>query len=195
MDLAQSLTFVNFVGTLAIVFTVAVFLSGIEVCQEIRQKYGVDNISFFPFLAIFLNCSLWLLYGRLVGDNFIIGVNIIGAVLSGSYLIFYFQYALGTQKTWFILVVGFGLIMLIAKIWFALYYIQDADHRKQVSSLYCFASTVMMFGSPLVSAYRVIQNKTTEGMSFTLTVTSLGCSSLWTVYGMMLGDSTVEVFI
>ena len=28
MDLAKSLTFINFIGTLAILFTVAVFLSG-----------------------------------------------------------------------------------------------------------------------------------------------------------------------
>lgn len=52
------------------------------------------------------------------------------------------------------MVVGFGLVMLVAKIWFALFYLQDAEYRKQVSSIYCFASTVMMFGSPLVSAVR-----------------------------------------
>lgn len=53
------------------------------------------------------------------------------------------------------LVVGGGILMLIAKLLFLWYYVEDIENKIKVCAVYCFAATVMMFGSPLVAAVSI----------------------------------------
>jgi solute carrier family 50 protein (sugar transporter) len=61
-------------------------------------------------------------------------------------------------------------------------------HYTQILGIACNVLTVIFFASPLATMSQVIKKKTTESMSFPLSLMSAIVTLSWTLYGYLVGD-------
>ncbi|XP_025770972.1 sugar transporter SWEET1 [Puma concolor] len=133
----------------------------------------------------------WLSYGALKGDGTLIFVNATGAVLQTLYISVYLHYCprkrpmlLQTATLLGVLVLGFGYFWLL---------VPSPEARLQQLGLFCSTFTISMYLSPLADLAKVIQTKSTQRLSFSLTIATLLTSASWTLYGFQLRDPYIMV--
>lgn len=133
----------------------------------------------------------WLSYGTLKGDGTLIVVNAVGAVLQTLYISAYLHYCprkhavlLQTAALLGVLLLGFGYF------WFL---VPNTEARLQQLGLFCSVFTISMYLSPLADLAKVIQTKSTQRLSFSLTIATLLTSASWTLYGFRLRDPYIMV--
>jgi hypothetical protein len=49
-------------------FMAGIILSNCDTARDIRKKGTVEDLPLLPFLSMFVNCTLWTLYGLLKND-------------------------------------------------------------------------------------------------------------------------------
>lgn len=176
----------DFIGNLAVCFTITLYLSGSQICAKIYQKGLVGDISALPFLTAFFNTFLAFVYGVLVSNSKIMVVNTIGFTLETCYLLFYLFYT--THKKVLLHKILF-VVSSISVVSFYVFILEDMS-----KSAFYFVGylgslvAIVMFGSPLGSISNVIKTRSTESLSFTLCFANFATASLWTIYGSMLDD-------
>lgn len=176
----------DFIGNLAVCFTITLYLSGSQICAKIYQKGLVGDISALPFLTAFFNTFLAFVYGVLVSNPKIMVVNTIGFTLETCYLMFYLIYA--TNKKLLLHKILF-LVLAILAVTFYVFILEDMSKSAFYFIGYLGSLVaIVMFGSPLGSISNVIKTKSTESLSFTLCFANFSTASLWTMYGSMLQD-------
>ncbi|XP_016077130.1 PREDICTED: sugar transporter SWEET1 isoform X1 [Miniopterus natalensis] len=133
----------------------------------------------------------WLSYGALKGDGTLIVVNAVGAVLQTIYILVYLHYCprkgtvlLQTATLLGVLLLGFGYFWLL---------VPNIEARLQQLGLFCSVFTISMYLSPLTDLAKVIQTKSTQRLSFSLTIATLLTSASWTLYGFQLRDPYIMV--
>uniref|UniRef100_A0A8C0CAB0 Sugar transporter SWEET1 n=1 Tax=Balaenoptera musculus TaxID=9771 RepID=A0A8C0CAB0_BALMU len=83
-----------------------------------------------------------------------------------------------------VLVLGFGYFWLL---------VPDTETRLQQLGLFCSVFTISMYLSPLADLAKVIRTKSTQRLSFSLTIATLLTSASWTFYGFRLKDPYIVV--
>ncbi|XP_059530358.1 sugar transporter SWEET1 isoform X3 [Myotis daubentonii] len=161
-------------------------LSGVSDLRHMWMTRRVDSVQFLPFLTTDVNNLSWLGYGTLKGDGTLIVVNTVGAVLQTLYISVYLHYCprkgaelLQTAALLGVLLLGFGYFWLL---------VPNIEARLQQLGLFCSVFTISMYLSPLTDLARVIQTKSTQRLSFSLTIATLLSSASWTLYGFRLSD-------
>ncbi|XP_070253688.1 sugar transporter SWEET1 isoform X1 [Myotis yumanensis] len=169
-----------------VVFTLGMFSTGLSDLRHMWMTRRVDSVQFLPFLTTDVNNLSWLGYGTLKGDGTLIVVNAVGAVLQTLYILVYLHYCprkgvelLQTAALLGVLVLGFGYFWLL---------VPNIEARLQQLGLFCSVFTISMYLSPLTDLARVIQTKSTQRLSFSLTIATLLTSASWTLYGFRLSD-------
>eukprot|EP00752_Nemacystus_decipiens_P016216 g14501.t1 len=70
----------------------------------------------------------------------------------------------------------------------------EGDERaKRFLGLAASAATAVQYAAPLTELVKVVNRRSTDGLSLLLAAVSLICSSLWACYGVMLGDPFIYV--
>ncbi|XP_066933761.1 sugar transporter SWEET1-like [Clytia hemisphaerica] len=174
----------------AMVFTFGFFFSGSAAVLKVHQQKSVKNVNFLPYLAATLNCCLWTIYGHLKGDWLLILVNAVGCILQAIYIFIFMQNC--DNKPYYLKKVFVLLTTCLGALSFA--YL-GTDLFDVVRSLGLFASTVtvLMFGSPLSVLRVVIATKSSEQISFPLSLMTVCNCFSWLVYGYLIKDSYVQV--
>ncbi|XP_071063570.1 sugar transporter SWEET1 isoform X2 [Dasypus novemcinctus] len=156
-----------------------------------RMTRSVDSVQFLPFLTTDVNNLSWLSYGALKGDGTLIVVNAVGAVLQTLYILTYLHYCprkhvvlLQTATLLGFLLLGYGYFWLL---------VPNPRTRLEQLGLFCSVFTISMYLSPLADLAKVIQTKSTERLSFSLTIATLLTSASWTLYGFQLRDPYIMV--
>nr|XP_055179841.1 sugar transporter SWEET1 isoform X2 [Nyctereutes procyonoides] len=193
-----------------VLFTLAMYSTGLSDLRHMRMTRSVDNVQFLPFLTTDINNLSWLSYGALKGDGILIFVNATGAVLQTLYILVYVHYCprkghqrglLGHLKERFlsplqrpvllqtatlvgVLLLGFGYFWLL---------VPNLETQLQQLGLFCSGFTISMYLSPLADLAKIIQTKSTQRLSFPLTIATLLTSASWTLYGFQLGDPYIMV--
>ncbi|XP_062961101.1 sugar transporter SWEET1 isoform X2 [Cynocephalus volans] len=133
----------------------------------------------------------WLSYGALKGDWTLIVVNAVGAVLQTLYILVYLHYCprkravlLQTATLLGVLLLGYSYFWLL---------VPDLRARLQQLGLLCSVFTISMYLSPLADLAKVIQTKSTQCLSFSLTIATLLTSASWFFYGFRLRDPYIMV--
>ncbi|OWK05428.1 hypothetical protein Celaphus_00001938 [Cervus elaphus hippelaphus] len=159
--------------------------------KHMRMTRSVDNVQFLPFLTTDVNNLSWLSYGALKGNWTLITVNAVGAVLQTLYILVYLHYChrkravlLQTTTLLAVLVLGFAYFWLL---------VPDPEMRLQHLGLFCSVFTISMYLSPLADLTKVIRTKSTQRLSFSLTIATLLTSASWTLYGFRLKDPYIVV--
>lgn len=156
-----------------------------------QRTRSVDNIQFLPFLTTDVNNLGWLSYGVLKGDGTLIIVNTVGAVLQTLYILAYLHYSpqkhavlLQTATLLAVLLLGYGYFWLL---------VPDLETQLQQLGLFCSVFTISMYLSPLADLAKIIQTKSTQRLSFSLTIATLLSSTSWSIYGFRLRDPYITV--
>ncbi|XP_015991120.2 sugar transporter SWEET1 isoform X1 [Rousettus aegyptiacus] len=174
-----------------VLFTLGMFSTGLSDLKHMRMTRRVDNVQFLPFLTTDVNNLSWLSYGTLKGDGTLIVVNAVGAALQTLYISAYVHYCprkhavlLQTAALFGVLLLGFGYFWLL---------VPNTEARLQQLGLFCSVFTISMYLSPLADLAKVIQTKSTQRLSFSLTIATLLTSASWTLYGFRLRDPYIMV--
>ncbi|XP_062961102.1 sugar transporter SWEET1 isoform X3 [Cynocephalus volans] len=174
-----------------VVFTLGMFSTGLSDLRHMRMTRSVDSIQFLPFLTTDVNNLGWLSYGALKGDWTLIVVNAVGAVLQTLYILVYLHYCprkravlLQTATLLGVLLLGYSYFWLL---------VPDLRARLQQLGLLCSVFTISMYLSPLADLAKVIQTKSTQCLSFSLTIATLLTSASWFFYGFRLRDPYIMV--
>ncbi|GAB6027037.1 hypothetical protein CHUAL_013766 [Chamberlinius hualienensis] len=137
----------DFVGNVATIVTIGLFMTGIFICKEIRRRGNTTDISPLPFLTGCVNCTVWLSYGVATSEFAICLVNSVGGALQYSYAIYY--YIMTTDKRTYErkLAVTVGFLLIV----FAIIYFFYDNKPTMTTILGTIASscTLSFMGSPL----------------------------------------------
>ncbi|XP_055476627.1 sugar transporter SWEET1 isoform X3 [Psammomys obesus] len=83
-----------------------------------------------------------------------------------------------------VLLLGYGYFWLL---------VPDLEARLQQLGIFCSVFTISMYVSPLADLAKIIQTKSTQRLSFSLTITTLLSSASWSLYGFRLRDPYIMV--
>lgn len=83
-----------------------------------------------------------------------------------------------------VLLLGYGYFWLL---------VPDLETRLQQLGLFCSVFTISMYLSPLADLAKIIQTKSTQRLSFSLTIATLLSSTSWSIYGFRLKDPYITV--
>ncbi|XP_027726466.1 sugar transporter SWEET1-like isoform X2 [Vombatus ursinus] len=174
-----------------VLFTLCMFSAGLSDLRHMQTTRSVNNIQFLPFLTTDVNNLSWLSYGLLKGDKTLIVVNAVGAFLQTFYMLTYLHYCprkrtvlLQTAALLGVLLLGYSYFQLLVPDW---------TSRLRQLGLFCSIFTISMYLSPLADLVKIIQTKSTQCLSFSLTVATLLASASWTLYGFRLRDLYIMV--
>uniref|UniRef100_F6UKD7 Sugar transporter SWEET1 n=3 Tax=Monodelphis domestica TaxID=13616 RepID=F6UKD7_MONDO len=174
-----------------VLFTLCMFSTGLSDLRHMQTTRSVTNIQFLPFLTTDVNNLSWLSYGLLKGDRTLIVVNALGALLQTLYILTYLHYCprkrtvlLQTAALLGLLLLGYSYFQLLVPDW---------TTRLRQLGLFCSIFTITMYLSPLADLIKIIQTKSTQCLSFSLTVATFLASISWTLYGFHLSDLYIMV--
>lgn len=188
MDYYDSL--VKALSVTATASTFGLFLSGLQICQRIRQRGTTDGTSVAPFLLTLISCTCWFGYGELRNDETVLFVNAVGFIVQALYFMYYYKKT--RIKTQLKRLAAMEVLICITTYWFVRSnYTQDV--KENVLGLICMILNVSSIGSPLLDVGTVIRTKSTESLPFLLCAGNLTCSLLWLCYGHVVDDFYMKV--
>ncbi|KYM94717.1 RAG1-activating protein 1 like protein [Cyphomyrmex costatus] len=160
------------------------------VCKKYIRNGTTGDSSGLAFVTCFMSCSLWLRYGILTGDLFIVSVNIFGTILQICYILIYILYNVKKLATIKQFIVAVCLILLVY-----LYSIYQQDKvlaAEHIGFLSC-SLTILFFASPLISLAHVIRVKSTDSLPFPVIMSSMVVSCQWFAYGCLISDLFIQI--
>ncbi|CAI7992076.1 Sugar transporter SWEET1 [Geodia barretti] len=190
---------IYWVSWLATVSTLGLFSSGLLTIRKIHSSRSVGSVSHIPFVAASLNCSLWMTYGVLKPDSPITFINMAGLFLQLFYIAVYHTYVemkFKIQRDFTIV-----LVTVLSISTYYTYLVSDHERVMNQMGVVCNIFTIIFFASPLINMAEVVRSKSTETMSFPLTVMSVSTTLSWVLYGLLVADvyvifpNTVGVFL
>uniref|UniRef100_A0A670JMY7 Sugar transporter SWEET n=1 Tax=Podarcis muralis TaxID=64176 RepID=A0A670JMY7_PODMU len=169
-----------------LLFSLGMFGTGLSDLKQMFATQSVENIQFLPFLTTDVNNLSWLSYGFLKGDWTLILVNAVGVTLQTLYILVYFYFSsekrsvlLKTMGLLAVLLLGYGYFNLL---------VPDVSVRLTRLGLFCSLFTITMYLSPLADLAKIVRSRSTQCLSFPLTITTFLASASWTLYGILLQD-------
>ncbi|GAB1598217.1 sugar transporter SWEET1 isoform X1 [Argonauta hians] len=171
--------------------TIGVSLIGFEICAKIARKGSPGDISFIPFLIMFISACFWLKYGLLRRIVTVVIVNSVAALLQGMYMCIYYRYSLQRAHLNRLLIVG--MMFLLFPLSYIRFYLPDDSSAIDFLGGLCCIISIFSYGSPLTSVFHVVKTKSTECMSFPLATANFVVALEWLLYGALLKDFYVQM--
>ncbi|XP_018057536.1 PREDICTED: sugar transporter SWEET1 [Atta colombica] len=180
----------NTLALSASICTILQFLAGVLVCKKYIRNGSTGDSSGLAFVTCFMSCSLWLRYGILTGDLFIIFVNVLGTILQICYILIYILYNVKRSTTIKQFTIAICLISLVYL--YSIFQKNRVLAEKHIGFLSC-SLTILFFASPLISLAHVIRMKSTDSLPFPVIMSSMIVSCQWFVYGCLLSDQFIQI--
>lgn len=174
----------------ASICTILQFLAGVLVCKKFVKNGTTGDSSSLAFVTCYMSCSLWLRYGLLIGDSFVVLVNIFGTILQLSYVIVFTMYSVKKSMTLKQLTAA---TCFLAVVYSYVAYETDKELAAKYVGLISCSVTILFFASPLFMLAHVLRIKSTESLPFPVIVASLIVSCQWFVYGCLIDDQFIQI--
>jgi len=178
------------VGNSATVFTIIMFLVGIQVCLGFWRNKTTGESSCLTFLVGVAMTFVWFNYGRLVSDSTLAFVNGTGLLLQTCYTFVFYGYASAKIKT------GKKIFLTLIFVILVHLYIQYEEDLPTVQNrigLLGASMSVAYCSAPLASIQHVFKTRSTEVLPFYLIFATVMVTSSWTLYGHIIQDNFVKV--
>jgi hypothetical protein len=145
---------VSLLSLLATGASVLLFLSPWSEVKKAYQLGSTRGQSALPFVCMWANCALWLLYGLQIKVSVIIVVNGTGAILSSFYTYVWIKITTATERTQIVLC-ALSAVCFVS--WAALYSANLAGPYIETNILPWIATAVcvVMFASPLIAVVSI----------------------------------------
>ncbi|KAL4588395.1 hypothetical protein LXL04_001279 [Taraxacum kok-saghyz] len=182
------------VGILGNIVSILSFTSPISQFREIVKGKNADNYNGTPYIATFLSCSLWILYGVLDPDDglLIVTVNSAGVGMQTLYLALLFIYSSPEKRVKYfgfvvLDVVCFGLVVAFTLVAF------HGESRRTFTGVICATFTTMMYAAPLAALRTTIKTKSVEYMPILLVFSLFVNGCVWLTFALLVTDVFVLV--
>eukprot|EP00735_Rhodelphis_limneticus_P010305 TRINITY_DN3035_c0_g1::TRINITY_DN3035_c0_g1_i1::g.22349::m.22349 TRINITY_DN3035_c0_g1::TRINITY_DN3035_c0_g1_i1::g.22349 ORF type:complete len:253 (-),score=45.61,sp/Q290X1/SWET1_DROPS/30.77/3e-22,MtN3_slv/PF03083.11/5e-14,MtN3_slv/PF03083.11/2.2e-21,EspB/PF05802.6/0.089,DUF1212/PF06738.7/0.059,DUF1212/PF06738.7/1.3e+02,DUF3040/PF11239.3/2.6e+02,DUF3040/PF11239.3/3.3,DUF4131/PF13567.1/1.8,DUF4131/PF13567.1/2.3e+02 TRINITY_DN3035_c0_g1_i1:724-1482(-) len=173
--------FTLIVQTFAILSTIGFQLSGWKVIEKIKQSANVHDNTPVPFLALFVCCFVWILYGIETKDVAIVFANITGVALGGYYIVTFWQNdhknVIQTPALASAAILVAGIISAVVSI--------------GILGGLCTIMSIASLSSPLAAIPTVIRTKSIASMPLPIIIGSFCCAMSWTIYGVIRHDTVI----
>ncbi|XP_022085981.1 sugar transporter SWEET1-like [Acanthaster planci] len=178
-------------SVVATLSTIALLLTGIQICMKIRRQGNTTNVSIFPFLASDISCVIWLKYGILKEDTALIIVNAAGVILQSIYILIFYIHDF--EKVAVHRKLSFAGLFIFPVLIYIKFFVDDIGTALGHLGLIGCCCSVVMYGSPLSTLADVIRTQSTASMAFPLSLANFLVALEWAVYGHIITDNFVKI--
>lgn len=172
-----------------------IYLSPMPAVQKALETTSASALNSFVYAMMIVNGTVWILYGCVIRNWFVLLANILGIPLA----LFYYSAALHLEKDFIVcsksiwtLMVGETLVFLTGGLCLISL---DKDGLQQTAKGLMgglATSIVLVFiASPLSSILKVITSKSAHSIDGRLAAASVVNAILWLFYGMCINDPIV----
>ncbi|KAK4365520.1 hypothetical protein RND71_016878 [Anisodus tanguticus] len=182
------------VGVIGNVIALILFLSPLPTFIRIWKSKSVEQFSPIPYLATFINCALWVLYGLpWVQPHSILVVTINGTGLGIEivYLTLFLLYSDRKQRTKVFFIVLGEIVFVAILSACVLTFVPGNKKRAAIVGSICMVGNILMYASPLSVMKLVIKTKSVEYMPFFLSLFSFLNGVSWTAYALIRFDAYI----
>jgi solute carrier family 50 protein (sugar transporter) len=175
-------------GWVATAVTIGLFVSNFQPIATVRSHKTTAGQSPNSLYGMFFNCFWWSAYGLLLGNGSVMACNSVGLAVA-SYGLYVFisngettvvSHAISRNTGW---IVG-GSAALAALLWVAL----DPSNTLYWYGMLASGGSVLLFAAPLSNLGKIVQLQDASELSPLVVAFSLGCTSLWTLYAVLLDN-------
>ncbi|XP_057520428.1 bidirectional sugar transporter SWEET4-like [Amaranthus tricolor] len=174
-------------GIIGNITALVLFLSPVPTFIGICKKKTVEQYSPIPYLATFVNCMLWVVYGMpFIHPHSILVVTINGAgfFIELLYLILFVIYS-DKKKRIKIVLIAIGEIIVVGIMTaLVLTFAHTTKRRSSIVGVIGVICNILMYASPLSVMKLVITTKSVEYMPFTLSLAAFANGIAWTIYAL-----------
>ncbi|XP_024996934.1 bidirectional sugar transporter SWEET4-like isoform X2 [Cynara cardunculus var. scolymus] len=184
------------VGIIGNITALILFLSPVPTFVKIVKKGEVEQFSPIPYLATFVNCGIWVLYGLpLVHPHslLVITINGSGFVIETIYLLLFLIYSDRKQRVKVLLIALAEILFLVVLTALVLTVAHTTKVRSSIVGSIAIVGNIMMYASPLSVMKLVITTKSVEYMPFFLSLFSLLNGISWTIYALIRFDPYIVI--
>lgn len=150
-------------------------LSFVIKINKILLNFNREKYSIIPFLTLLINCFTWFLYGIMTNEISVYISNMIGLIIGCIGTIVYHEYSIYPPLIFYYVITFFFLFFNLL-----LYALHWHDFLGTMAMIFA----IILYGSPLSTVYVVMQERSTESISFPLTLTSCFSAIMWLIYGI-----------
>ncbi|XP_073131229.1 bidirectional sugar transporter SWEET7 [Henckelia pumila] len=179
------------VGIIGNVIALVLFLSPVPTFYRIWRKKSVEQYSPVPYLATFINCGLWVLYGLPVvhpHSTLVVTINGAGLVIEIVYLSLFIAFSDAKKRLKLVATVAAECIFVAVLALLVLTLVHSTKLRSTVVGSVCMIGNIMMYASPLSVMKLVITTRSVEYMPFFLSLFSFLNGISWTAYALIRFD-------
>ncbi|KAL4565402.1 hypothetical protein LXL04_029496 [Taraxacum kok-saghyz] len=184
------------VGIIGNVIALILFLSPVPTFIQIVKKGSVEQFSAVPYLATFINCGIWVLYGLPVvhpHSLLVITINGTGFVIETVYLLLFLIYSDRKQRIKVLLIAVAELVFLGVLSALVLTVAHTTKVRSDIVGSIAIVGNIMMYAAPLSVMKLVITTKSVEYMPFFLSLFSTLNGISWTIYALIRFDPYIVI--
>ncbi|OMP02904.1 SWEET sugar transporter [Corchorus olitorius] len=187
----------NVVGVTGNVISLFLFLSPVPTFVQIWKKGSVEQFSPAPYLATFINCMIWVIYGLPMvhpHSTLVVTINGTGTAIEIVYLTLFLIFCHDKKKRLKVLLIVIFEVILIAIVTIlVLTIVHTTERRSMVVGIIAILFNIMMYASPLSVMKLVITTKSVEYMPFFLSLASLANGVAWTTYAFLPFDPFISI--
>ncbi|KAK4423145.1 Bidirectional sugar transporter SWEET4 [Sesamum alatum] len=179
------------VGIIGNVIALILFLSPVPTFCRIWKKRSVEQYSPLPYLATFINCGLWVLYGLPLvhpHSTLVVTINGTGFVIEILYLSLFLIFSDSKKRLRLVVIVVVECIFVAALALLVLTLVHTTKLRSAIIGSICMIGNIMMYASPLAVMKLVITTRSVEYMPFFLSLFSFLNGVSWTAYALIRFD-------
>ncbi|CAM8884108.1 unnamed protein product [Rhodiola kirilowii] len=184
------------VGILGNAIALFLFLSPTPTFITIWKKKSVEQFSPIPYLATFVNCMVWVLYGLPVvkpNSTLVVTINGAGVIIEIVFLSLFLLYSSGKTRRKVTLIAIGEIIFIAALAVLVLTLAHTHKSRTLVVGIVAMVFNVAMYAAPLSVMKMVITTKSVEYMPFTLSLASFANGTCWLCYALFDFDPFIAV--
>ncbi|KAL7149817.1 hypothetical protein ABFS83_05G066400 [Erythranthe nasuta] len=179
------------VGVIGNIIALILFLSPVPTFYRIWKKKSVEQYSPVPYLATFINCGLWVLYGLPLvhpHSTLVVTINGTGFVIEIVYLSLFLIFSDKKKRLRLVVIVVAECVFMAVLALLVLTLAHTTKLRSVVVGSICMVGNIMMYAAPLSVMKMVITTKSVEYMPFFLSLFSFLNGISWTAYALIRFD-------
>eukprot|EP01027_Heterolobosea_sp_BB2_P010640 GEZU01015584.1.p1 GENE.GEZU01015584.1~~GEZU01015584.1.p1 ORF type:complete len:311 (+),score=81.79 GEZU01015584.1:98-1030(+) len=190
VDTALLVTVANVAVTIAGICTSTfLFLAPWSSVQKIERTRDIGKMSFFPFLCLWLNCFLWVVYGYMWRDVPLTCINFVGFIVTLRYVLIVYAYSPSKRP----LEIAIGVYIFVIFLFFAVFSfeLRIRDITPKALGLFASLAVILLYGAPIINIVQAIRFRSVESIPFLNGAASVINGSLWFVYGTITNQPPV----
>jgi solute carrier family 50 protein (sugar transporter) len=188
---AREIILYNVVPGIGNFVAILMFTSPLRAVLVARHQRDIGTLGYFPLSMMFINCCVWLAYGFLKGDPYVVANNFYGTVIASFYVLTVIPLVdIKAQDMINTLILGVVCLLCFGGS-LTVFAVLDYDNRLTMWGICGILVTTIFYAAPLSGLWDVIATKNASSILLPLTIGQLTNGTLWTMYAF----ATMDVYL